>query len=184
MKKTRLLTILVVILSLFIFTATPAVAAAPPLTYTPNVTGMELFAGVDIGHVNWGATFTAKAQVPYKGVTYNCVLFASIDYTPDEPVSNGSNRIVGGSFTLDAMQKGKNIGTIKGRIKNDGSANIQWINGTDYGHVVIPKLTIVSATGKFSGASGGSFDGYDNHVDGPVILGITVPTIVGLLIIN
>jgi hypothetical protein len=181
MKKIRLFTVVTIILSLIILAATPASAAPPPLPIPPNVTGIELFAGVDIGHVNWGATFTAKAQVAYKGVTYNCALFASIDYTPEYLITNGVNKIVGGSFTLDAIQNGKNIGTIRGRIKNDSSAYIQWLNGTDYGHVIIPTLTIVSATGKFSGASGGSFEGYDNHVDGPIVLGIKVPTIVGLL---
>ena len=190
MKKMKVFFTILAILALFILTATPALASPPPLPWpwdppmsAPNVNGIELFAGVDFANINWGATFTAKAQVAYKGHTYDCNLTAAVDYTPDHPEAGVTNQIVGGTFTLTAPPTRTSPGgVIRGRLNQDGS--ITWYSGTDYGLVAIPSLKIMSASGVFGEVKGGRFEGFDNHVDGPIILGIRVPTITGYLEIN
>jgi hypothetical protein len=191
MKKFRLPVIVILVLAVLILAAAPVLAGPPPLPGTPpptpNVNGVELFPGIDFGGINWGATFTAQAVVPFSnglhnGV-YNCILTASVNYTPDAPSASG-NQIVGGSFSLIAMQNGRNIGAIKGKIPG---GSILWSggsSGTDYGLVSIPTLTISSTSYPFVGAKGGSFIGYDDHVDGPKLFGITVPTVMGYLEIH
>jgi hypothetical protein len=101
-------------------------------------------------------------------------------YNPD-PI-NG-NLFVGGNWTLTSKGKDDSISRIIGRIKY-GDGSVTWsggAGGTDQGHVVITKLSIISASGVFRGVTGGSFDGTDNHVSKIIIGGVTVPTITGTL---
>jgi hypothetical protein len=176
MKKIRYLAIFIAILAIFVLAA-PAMASPTAAGDYPIVKGIEVFPGIDFANINWGATFVAQVNGPY-----NATLSASIDYQGYNPVPNGTNAFVGGCFTLTATQFKNSV--IKGKLNNDGYVTWSGGAGTDSGHVVMPTLKILSATGVFQGITGGSFDGTDNHVSGLVIFGITVPTVSGTLKLN
>ena len=181
MKKIWVLAIFSVMLVVLLI-STP-VAAAPPANYTITPNGIEIFAGIICGNTRYGATFVA----PVLGTDgTNGVLSASVNYQVPNPVANGSNTIVGGTWTLTITTKGE-TGTIMGKITK-GYVNWADPNFTGSGTAVGTThmdLSITGGTGNYKKISGtGSFDGNDNHLPGINVFGTVVPTVNGTLALN
>jgi len=168
MKYMRFLAIILAILAVLIISM-PVSANTTTSNYTVN--GVEIFAGIDYHGDNYGATFVAQAT----GTDNNGILRASINYRGTDP-HTPSNDIFGGNWTLTVTKYGKALGTIIGVVNNGGS--VSWGNtNTDIGHVQIG-LTIIGGTDTFKRIKGyGSFDGYDDHINGPKIGNLTVPIV-------
>jgi len=154
MKRLVLPTTLAVALSLF--AATPA-RAAPPQTDT--VSGLEIFPGIVVGDVRFGATFVGRATGDLPGY-----IAASINYTPPNPGPGVTNTVVGGRWTLSVYQGGELKGRLTGAITG-GAA--EW-NAAGAIASVNLVFAVVSGTGAYSGATGtGSFAGVLSHLAFP-----------------
>jgi len=154
MKRLALPTTLALVLSLF--AATPARAATP---HTDTVSGFEIFPGVVVGDVRFGATFVGRATGDLPGY-----IAASINYTPPNPGPGVTNAVVGGRWTLSVYQGGEFKGRLTGTITGGTAA---W-NATGTLASVNLGFAVVSGTGAYSGASGtGSFAGVLSHLAFP-----------------
>jgi hypothetical protein len=161
MKYIRLTSILIAILAVLIISI-PASAASTTLTYD-KVNGIEISAG-SFDEINTnGATFTAMAT---NTKTYHSgFLIASVNYEGTVPMGpDGSNKIVGGTWSLSSFQ-----GTISGAITG---GKILWYDydGMKYTGIGAANinLSITKGTGKFSSvkSGGGTFEGCDVHASG------------------
>ncbi len=186
MRYLRFASVFIALLALLII-AVPALASALPTSYYYNtVNGIEISAGSFDGTLTKGATFTAlalKTSLPLSGGS----LLASVDYVgkvPDEKTVNGSNDIVGGSWSLK-VTLGAVKGTIFGIIVPTGNiqkSSIQWqtykesTTGKGFAYI---NLIVAGGTGGFASVTGGNgvFTGWDVHQSGVYILGIQVPVV-------
>lgn len=136
--------------------ATPARAATP---HNDTISGIEIFPGVVVGAVRYGATFVGRATGDLPGY-----IVASINYTPPNPGPGVTNTVVGGKWTLSVYNGGEFQGKLTGTITG-GAA--QW-NATGTLASVNLVLGVVSGTGAYSGATGtGSFAGFLSHLTFP-----------------
>jgi hypothetical protein len=185
MKIIRVMGIFMVILAALVISVPVAADTNPSAPLNPTVTytitnGVEIFPGIAINNIRYGATFVAQVY----GNDGTCgVLSASVNYEGSNPAPP-SNTIVGGSWTLTITTKGK-TGTICGKIVTPSiiswSGNIT-PTGTDVGHADM-NLSVCGGTGNYktTALASGFFDGHDNHVSGITIFGTTVPTVDGTL---
>ena len=184
MKKVRFLGIFLVILAAVLISA-PALASSPPYTSIYGIYGHEIFAGIDIGNNNYGATFVAVATGSGTSgllAGTNGILSASVNYygTGPSPAGNG---IFGGNWTLTVTKGGKVVGTIIGKVigKVGGTqvSFVTWDQSCVHGAVTIYSI-IIGGTEMFRGITGnGYFQGVDNHASGDYVFGIQVPSITG-----
>lgn len=166
MKAIRI-AIAAILLTLINVTAI-ALPVSAQTTYTSTVNGIEVFPGYKCGDVRYGATFVSQATGELSGA-----LGATINYTPNSPVPNGINTIVGGYWSLAVKQSGKIVGLIAGKVTG-GNATWTGGSGTDTGKVLL-SLSITGGTGIYKGIHGtGSFNGQDSHLTMP-------PTVTGTL---
>jgi hypothetical protein len=190
MKKRILLILLTLVLAvaLVIPMAIPVAAQGVTTLDLKVVQGYEIFAGIVNGTNRYGATFVAQVA----GGGYTGALTVSTNYAGIAPVPGGSNNLIGGSWTLTLVQKGKTVGTIIGQINSSGGlvdwspkpnpgANPPVIAGTDQGNVYAP-VTFMGISKTFAGKTGtGTFTGQDVHASGIYLFGIEVPTVNGTL---
>jgi len=190
MKKRILLVLLTLVLALALVIpmAIPVAAQGVTTLNLKVVQGYEIFAGIVSGTDRYGATFVAQvAGYDNDHITmYTGALTVSTNYAGPAPVPGGSNNLIGGSWTLTLVQKGKTVGTIAGIINCSGGS-VDWlpkaapgvIAGTDYGNVYAP-ITFVGISKTFAGKTGtGTFTGQDVHNSGVYLFGIEVPTVNG-----
>ena len=195
MKKRILLILLTLVLAvaLVIPMAIPVAAQGVTTLNLKVVQGYEIFAGIVSGGNRYGATFVAQvAGMDNDNKTYTGALTVSTNYAGTAPVPGQSNNLIGGSWTLTLVQKGKTVGTIAGIIncsggsvdwlpKADPNANPPVIAGTDQGNVYAP-VTFMGISKTFAGKTGtGTFTGQDVHASGIYLFGIEVPTVNGTL---
>ena len=125
-------------------------AATKP--FTDTVQGVEVSAGQIVGDTRVGVTFVGHADGQFPGVMY-----ASLNYTPPQPVAGEVNQIVGGTWSLKGP-KGVLFGTFTGGTVTwnpDGTADV-------YAEMAI------------SGGGSGRFKGTLSHLTFP-------PTVEGTL---
>ena len=143
----------------FVFTlvaATPARAATP---HNDTVSGVEIFPGIVVGDVRFGATFVGRATGDLPGF-----IAASINYTPPNPGPGVTNVVVGGRWTLSVYRDGEFRGRLTGTITGGAAA---W-NATGTLANVNLVFAVLSGTGAYSGAAGaGSFAGVLSHLTFP-----------------
>jgi hypothetical protein len=192
MKKRILLVLLTLVLALALVIPMAIPVAAQGVT-TLNLTvvqGYEIFAGIVNGTNRYGATFVAQvAGYDNDHITmYTGALTVSTNYAGTAPVPGKYNNLIGGSWTLTLVQKGKTVGTIIGQINSSGGL-VDWFPkaasgvtpGTDYGNVYAP-VTFMGISKTFAGKTGyGLFQGQDVHASGVYLFGIEVPTVNGKL---
>ena len=179
MKKRILIILLTLVLAiaLVIPIAMPVAASGVTSLNLTVVQGYEIFAGIDIGGNNYGATFVAQVA----GDGYNGALTTSINYKGTDPAPGGINNFIGGSWTLTLTQNGKTVGTITGKINSSGGS-VSWYPkaptpGTDYGEVYAP-VTFIGISKIFAGKYGtGLFTGKDVHNSGKYLFNVQVPII-------
>ena len=125
-----------------------ALAATKP--FTDTVQGVEVSAGQIVGDTRVGVTFVGYADGRFPGVMY-----ASLDYTPPQPVilpgGDGVNTIVGGTWSLKGP-KGVVYGTFTGGTVTwnpDGTATVNATMAISGGSAKGEQLT--GGTGTFVG---------------------------------
>jgi len=184
MKKRILLILLTLVLAvaLVIPMAIPVAAQGVTTLDLKVVQGYEIFAGIVNGTNRYGATFVAQVA----GGGYTGALTVSTNYAGIAPVPGGSNNLIGGSWTLTLVQKGKTVGTIIGTVNCSGGM-VDWFPkapatpGTDFGNVTAP-VTFMGISKTFAGEKGiGTFTGQDVHASGVYLFGIEVPKVNGEL---
>ena len=182
MKKIWFLVVFSVILAAVLI-STPVLATS---TAEYTVSGIEIFAGINVGKYTLGATFVTQGNCS-SGVLAdtNGILSASVNYIGPGP-QYPTNIIIGGNWTLTITTRGK-VGTIFGKIITPST--ITWTSDGSYltssGHAVMD-LSITGGTGAYKTIKTGSgtFTGTDNHESNIKIGSITVPTVWGTLDLN
>jgi hypothetical protein len=155
LKKERIVVTFaaMVLASLLVSLLAGGAALAATKTYTDRVQGVEVSAGQIVGDTRVGVTFVGHADGQFPGVMY-----ASLNYTPPQPVAGEVNQIVGGTWSLTGPE-GVLIGTFTG-------GTVKWnADGT---------VAKVNAEMAISGGGSGRFKGTLSHLTFP-------PTVEGTL---
>jgi len=143
----------------------------PPLQDTWH--GIEIFPGIIINNVRYGATFVGTATGDLPGVWS-----VSINYTPPNPGVGVVNNIVGGQWSLNVVNNGHSVGTLFGRVDRGGTATWNTTGNTATMAMLEGSLTITGGTGSFAGHTGtGQFTGTLSHLTFP-------PTIAAAITLN
>ena len=173
MKRNVIIAVLVALLAL-IMVVSPVMAQV-----APNVNGMEIFAGIKVGQVRYGATFVAVVT-PTQGLPGGGEIRASVNYTPNDPLVGdtpgtvaGINHITGGSWRLNVFHGLNYLGFISGKV-NDGGT-VDWTNAPKIA-LITTVLTVNDFSPNYKNFKNYKYNfiGYLSHQNYP-------PTVTGLL---
>jgi hypothetical protein len=155
MKTIRIAVAAVTMLAILMFSL-PVSAAT---TVNATVNGIEIYPGSKYYGVRYNATFVTRATGDVTGA-----LGASVNYSPDSPVADGTNAIVGGCWSLLVTQNSRYVGSIAGRLTG---GTVTWTDGTNSGALSVT-LSITFGTGIYRGITGsGTFVGQLSHLTIP-----------------
>ena len=138
-------------------------AMAATKSFTDTVQGVEVSAGQIVGETRVGVTFVGYADGRFPGAMY-----ASLNYTPPQPVPGEVNQIGGGRWVLTGP-KGVVYGTFTG-------GTVSWNEDGTVATVDAEKMAISGGSVKGEPVTGGSgsFEGTLSHLTFP-------PTVEGTL---
>lgn len=132
-----------------------ALAQTTPTTRTTTLDGIEIYPGIVNGDIRIGAAFVGQTSGDLPGY-----FAAAVNFTPPDTGPGVTNVILGGTWAVTELRRGRVVGTVFGRITGGTAV---W---DDAGKMAAVNLTVNvgGGTKAFRGATGeGTFTGVLDH---------------------
>jgi hypothetical protein len=134
-----------------------ALAQSTPTTRTDTLDGIEVSPGIvdSDQNIRFGAAFVGQAAGDLPGF-----FAAAVNFTPPNTGPGVTNIVIGGTWAVTVLRRGRLVGTLFGRITE---GTVVWDDAGKMAAVNVT-LSITGGTRTFAGATGvGSFGGLLDH---------------------